>query len=163
MANCSREGWEIGYKTSKSDLWFTLCCLWRNIFEFELTPGLSRFAAAPEGAMVFLKEVHDPERFGVARLEDDRVVEIIEKPEEPVSNWAVTGAYCYDQTVFEIIKTLKPSGRGELEITDVNNAYLRQGNLQASKLDGWWTDAGTFDSLLRAGSLVAKSGANKQR
>ena len=88
------------------------------------------------------------------------MVEIVEKPSEPKSNWAVTGAYCYDASVFEIIKTLEPSARGELEITDVNNAYLRQGKLAAHKLDGWWTDAGTFESLLRAGNLVAKSGAN---
>ena len=110
--------------------------------------------------MVFLKQVHDPERFGVATLEGDRV-DITEKPSQPNSDWAVTGAYCYDSDVFEIIKTLKPSARGELEITDVNNAYLQRGMLQAHKLEGWWTDAGTFESLLRAGNLVAKSGANK--
>jgi glucose-1-phosphate thymidylyltransferase len=132
-----------------------------NIFEYQLAPGLRRFAANPDGAMVFLKEVHDPERFGVATLEEESVVKIVEKPEHPETNWAVTGAYCYDAKVFDIIKTLKPSSRGELEITDVNNAYLKSGNLQAHKLAGWWTDAGTFDSLLRAGNLVAKSGANK--
>jgi glucose-1-phosphate thymidylyltransferase len=132
-----------------------------NIFEYQLRPGLQRFAERGDGAMVFLKEVHDPERFGVATLEGGKVVEIVEKPSTPKSNWAVTGAYCYDASVFETIKTLEPSERGELEITDVNNAYLRQGKLAAHKLDGWWTDAGTFESLLRAGNMVAKSGANK--
>ena len=132
-----------------------------NLFEYQLSPGLKSFAAHPEGAMVFLKQVHDPERFGVATLEGDRVVDIIEKPTQPKSDWAVTGAYCYDAEVFKIIKQLKPSSRGELEITDVNNAYLQRGMLLAHKLDGWWTDAGTFESLLRAGNLVAKSGANK--
>jgi len=132
-----------------------------NLFEYQLSPGLKAFAEDPKGAMVFLKQVHDPERFGVATLDGDSVVEISEKPSQPKSDWAVTGAYCYDAEVFEIIKTLKPSSRGELEITDVNNAYLQRGMLQAHKLEGWWTDAGTFESLLRAGNLVAKSGANK--
>ena len=111
----------------------------------------------------------DPQRFGVPRFErpnpdnpDERgrIVEIIEKPADPPSDLAVIGVYFYDPWVFDIIRTLKPSGRGELEITDVNNAYLRAGLLESSVLDGWWTDAGTFDSLLRANNLVKQTGAN---
>ena len=132
-----------------------------NIFEQQLAPGMKQFAANPDGAMVFLKQVHDPERFGVATLDEaGQVTEIVEKPSEPKSDWAVTGAYCYDASVFDIIRDLEPSARGEFEITDVNNAYLAAGKLQAHRVEGWWTDAGTFDSLLRAGNLVAKSGAN---
>ncbi len=97
----------------------------------------------------------DAERFGVAEIDGDRVVHIEEKPKSPKSNYAVTGFYMYDQTVFEKIETLVPSGRGELEITDVNNAYIREGTMTFSYLEGWWTDAGTFESLLRAGNLVA--------
>jgi len=99
--------------------------------------------------------VPDPERFGVPRLEGDKVTEIIEKPQSPPSHYAVIGIYMYDNGVFDIIKTLKPSGRGELEITDVNNAYISRGTMTYEILDGWWTDAGTFDSLLRASNLVA--------
>ncbi|MCX7778852.1 MAG: sugar phosphate nucleotidyltransferase [Patescibacteria group bacterium] len=108
------------------------------------------------GAKIFLKKVPDPERFGVAEIKGNKVISIEEKPKKPKSNYAVTGLYMYDQQVFRIIKTLKPSERGELEITDVNNFYLRQGTLTHEILKGFWTDAGTFDSLFRATILVAK-------
>jgi glucose-1-phosphate thymidylyltransferase len=108
-----------------------------------------------------LKEVPDAERFGVAEIRGDYVVGIEEKPQVPKSNYAVIGVYLYDSTVFEKIKRLKPSGRGELEITDVNNFYVEDGTLTYDTLDGWWTDAGTFESLLRANNLVAQTGANK--
>jgi glucose-1-phosphate thymidylyltransferase len=116
------------------------------------------------GAAVFLKEVPDPQRFGVAEVKGDRVVGIVEKPKSPRSNLAVTGLYLYDATVFEKIETLKPSGRGELEITDVNNAYLAEGRLKAHRLgkDVSWTDAGTFESLHRANLLVAESRLRKR-
>jgi len=108
-----------------------------------------------------LKEVSNPQRFGVPVLEGDRVVRIEEKPQHPRSPYAVTGIYFYDAAVFGIIKSLKPSGRGELEITDVNNAYIKAGQLTWDILEGWWTDAGTIESLLLANQLVAKTGANK--
>ena len=108
-----------------------------------------------------LKEVTDADRFGVAEIEGDRIVGIEEKPKAPKSNYAVIGIYLYDATVFEKIRRLKPSGRGELEITDVNNFYIEEGTLTYEVLDGWWTDAGTFESLLRANNLVAETGANK--
>ena len=107
-----------------------------------------------EGAKIFLKEVTDPERFGVAEIKDGFVVSIEEKPKKPKSNYAVTGIYIYDKSVFNIIKTLKPSKRGELEITDVNNYYLGMKNLSYNLLKGFWTDAGTFDSLRSANNLV---------
>src|SRR5215510_5313774 len=112
-------------------------------------------------AHILLKEVQDAERFGVAEVSGDRIVGIEEKPARPKSNYAVTGIYMYDASVFEKIRTLVPSGRGELEITDVNNAYIRERTMTFSYLDGWWTDAGTFDSLLRAANLVAQSAAQK--
>jgi glucose-1-phosphate thymidylyltransferase len=108
-----------------------------------------------------LKEVPDPGRFGVPELDGDRVVRIEEKPKFPRSKYAIIGIYLYDNTVFDIIKTLKPSDRGELEITDVNNTYINRGELTWEILDGWWTDAGTFGSLLKASKLVAEKGANK--
>jgi glucose-1-phosphate thymidylyltransferase len=108
-----------------------------------------------------LKKVPDPQRFGVPELDGRRVVRIEEKPPQPKSGYAVIGVYFYDAEVFDIIKTLKPSSRGELEITDVNNAYIARGEMTWDELDGWWTDAGTFESLLRAGTLVAETGANK--
>ena len=111
--------------------------------------------------MILIKEVPDPERFGVPVLEGGRVVRIVEKPEKPPSRYAVTGVYMYDSRVYEIIKGLKPSGRGELEITDVNNAYIKKGELRYERLDGWWSDAGTFPSLFRASELVHRTGANK--
>jgi glucose-1-phosphate thymidylyltransferase len=113
------------------------------------------FEKQPSGARILLKEVPDAERFGVAEFDGDRIVGIEEKPAKPKSHFAVTGIYMYDETVFEKIHTCKPSGRNELEITDVNNAYIAEGTMSYSFLDGWWTDAGTFESLLRAANLVA--------
>jgi glucose-1-phosphate thymidylyltransferase len=131
-----------------------------NIIQKHIRQAAGEFFTQPTGAKILLKEVPDPERFGVARLEDGRIAEIIEKPTDPPSNYAVTGIYMYDNDVFSICRTLKPSDRGELEITDVNNEYLRRGDLTHSVLDGWWTDAGTFESLYRATCLVADGGAN---
>jgi len=125
-----------------------------NIFEDDITPFVKSFAAQREGAKILLKEVDDPGRFGVAELAGDRVVGIEEKPASPKTNLAVTGVYMYDANVFDIIKTCKPSARGELEITDVNNTYIKQGTMTFDVLRGWWTDAGTFESLHRAAVLV---------
>ena len=127
-----------------------------NILENSILPYVDGFRRQKRGARVLLKEVEDPQRFGVATLKDGRIRRIVEKPRRPKSNLAVTGVYMYDQTVFDIVKGLKPSGRGELEITDVNNAYLRRKQLEFDVLEGWWTDSGTFDSLLRANQLVAQ-------
>lgn len=133
-----------------------------NLIENNIRQAADQFRAAGEkGAMVLLKEVHDPERFGVAEIVNNKIVRIVEKPKQFVSKQAVTGFYMYDNKVFDFIKTLKPSGRGELEITDVNNRYLELNQLNYGFLDGWWTDAGTFESLHRASNLVAESGANK--
>jgi len=131
-----------------------------NIIERNINKAVGDFFCQPSGAKILLKEVQDPERFGVAVVEDGRVVQILEKPENPPTNLAVTGVYMYDNDVFDIASTLEPSTRGELEITDVNNAYIQRGDLTYDVLDGWWTDAGTFDSLHRASALVAKGGAN---
>ncbi|MGH7243822.1 MAG: sugar phosphate nucleotidyltransferase [Phycisphaerales bacterium] len=131
-----------------------------NIIERNIKGAANNYREQKKGAKILLKKVPDPQRFGVARLENNRIVEIIEKPKAPTSDLAVTGIYFYDQTVFDICATLKPSGRGELEITDVNNAYLKAGTLTHEILDGWWTDAGTFESLYRATKYVAESGAN---
>lgn len=131
-----------------------------NIIEKNINNAVKEFKKQKSGAKILLKEVPDPERFGVVRLEGDKVVEILEKPKNPPSSLAVVGIYMFDNTVFEIIKTLKPSGRGELEITDVNNAYIKRGTMTFEILEGWWTDAGTFESLLRASNMVAKTGAN---
>ncbi len=128
-----------------------------NIIEKSIQSAVEGFARQEKGARILLKEVTDPERFGVAEIAGDRIVGIEEKPARPKSNYAVTGIYMYDATVFDKVRTLLPSDRGELEITDVNNAYIRAGHMTFSFLDGWWTDAGTFDSLLRAGNLVAAS------
>jgi glucose-1-phosphate thymidylyltransferase len=128
-----------------------------NIIEGSIRPAVEAFLAQPRGARILLKEVPDAERFGVAEIQGDRIAGIEEKPRKPKSNYAVTGIYMYDNTVFEKIRTLVPSQRGELEITDVNNAYIAEGAMTFSFLEGWWTDAGTFESLLRAGSLVAGS------
>lgn len=128
-----------------------------NIVEKPIKTAVDAFREQGRGARILLKEVDDAERFGVAEIEGNRIVGIEEKPAKPKSRYAVTGIYMYDETVFEKIKTLVPSGRGELEITDVNNAYIREGTMQFSYLDGWWTDAGTFESLLRACNLVAQS------
>lgn len=125
-----------------------------NIFQDDVKKDVASFE---KGAKIFLKEVPDAGRFGVAELDGDRVVSIEEKPKQPRSNHAVTGLYLYDPEVFSIIRDLKPSGRGELEITDVNNAYLKSGMMQYAVLKGFWSDAGTFDSLLRASILVQKN------
>ena len=127
-----------------------------NIIADDITPFVERFAAQDRGARILLKEVDDPERFGVAELDGERVVGIEEKPRQPKTRYAVTGIYMYDDQVFGIIDGLSPSQRGELEITDVNNAYIGWGQLAFDFLSGWWTDAGTFGSLLRANVLVAQ-------
>lgn len=132
-----------------------------NIIENNICNAIENFKKQKEGAKVLLKEVQDAERFGVADIHGNRVIGIEEKPQAPKSNYAVIGIYLYDATVFQKIHRLKPSGRGELEITDVNNFYVQEGTLTYELLDGWWTDAGTFESLLRANNLVAKTGANK--
>ena len=124
-----------------------------NIFEDDITSYVKEFEEQKEGAKVLLKEVPDPQRFGVPEFKDGKIIAIEEKPKEPKSNFAVTGIYMYDSEVFEIIKTLKPSWRGELEITDVNNAYIKKGTLTYNILKGWWTDAGTPESLFRANEL----------
>ncbi len=132
-----------------------------NIIEGNIRHASGNFFTQSSGAKVLLKEVPDPERFGVAKFDEaGKIIEIIEKPTDAPSNLAVTGIYFYDADVFNICKTLKPSGRGELEITDVNNYYLKQGTLTYETLDGWWTDAGTFESLHRASRYVAEGGAN---
>ncbi|MFL6209356.1 MAG: sugar phosphate nucleotidyltransferase [Pyrinomonadaceae bacterium] len=132
-----------------------------NIIEKNICQAVRAYRHQGGGAKIILKHVHDPQRFGVPELEGRRVVRIEEKPEEPKSDYAVIGVYMYDAEVFQIIKTLKPSARGELEITDVNNAYIERGEMTWDELDGWWTDAGTFESLLYASNLVAETGANK--
>jgi len=126
-----------------------------NIFQDELSGHAERFMAQKAGARIILKQVKDPQRFGVAEVAGDRVTNIVEKPKEPVSDLAVTGIYFYDDAVFDIIRTIRPSGRGELEITDVNNAYLQRGQMSFGTFQGWWSDAGTFQSLAAAGDLVA--------
>ncbi len=127
-----------------------------NIFQSNLKPHAERFLAQGGGARLLVKQVTDPERFGVAEIRDGKVLSVEEKPRQPKSNYAITGIYFYDGEVFDIIRMLKPSGRGELEITDVNNWYIRKGRLACDMLDGWWTDAGTFESLIRANDLVIK-------
>jgi glucose-1-phosphate thymidylyltransferase len=126
-----------------------------NIIEGSIAEAVQEFEKQPRGARILLKEVPDAGRFGVAELDGGRIIGIEEKPANPKSPYAVTGIYLYDETVFEKVRTLVPSKRGELEITDVNNAYIREGTMTFSFLEGWWTDAGTFDSLLRAANLVA--------
>lgn len=127
-----------------------------NIIEKDIKKPIEEFKKQPKGARILLKKVDDPQRFGVAQLKNKKIISIEEKPKKPKSDYAVTGIYMYDSKVFDIAKMLKPSRRGELEITDVNNAYLELGELEYSILDGWWTDSGTFDSLLRANVLAAK-------
>ena len=132
-----------------------------TIIEGNVNRSIAEFAGTGRGAKVFLKEVDDPRRFGVAAVEGDRVAGIVEKPEDPPSRLAVIGIYLYDGRVFDVIRGLEPSARGELEITDVNNKYIEWGEMAYAVLDGWWTDAGTFPSLLRASNLIAETGANK--
>lgn len=134
-----------------------------NVIEGNVAQAARAYRHQGSGAKILLKKVHDPQRFGVPELDGERVVRIEEKPKEPKSDFAVIGIYFYDATVFDIIKTLKPSDRGELEITDVNNHYIDRGEMTWSELEGWWTDAGTFESLLHATNLVAKTGANNLR
>ncbi|OGB90278.1 spore coat protein [candidate division WOR-1 bacterium RIFCSPHIGHO2_01_FULL_53_15] len=127
-----------------------------NVFEDSLQPMVENYLAQKKGAKVLIKEVADPRRFGVVEMKGGKVVSIEEKPKKPKSNFAVVGIYFYDSDVFEIIHDLKPSGRGELEITDVNQAYLKQGKLTCDILSGWWSDAGTFESLERASLFVER-------
>ncbi len=132
-----------------------------NILERGIAAQVEAYRTQTKGARILLKEVPDPERFGVPVFDDDdKLIDIEEKPDRPRSNYAVIGVYFYDSTVFEIIDGLEPSARGELEITDVNNHYLRRGELDYGVIEGWWTDAGTFPSLLRANNLVEQTGAN---
>src|SRR5438552_3516132 len=128
-----------------------------NIIQDTIRDAVEDFKRQGKGAKILLKEVQDAERFGVAEIRDNHIVGIEEKPKRPKSNYAVVGIYMYDETVFDKVRKLVPSGRGELEITDVNNAYIREGSMSYAHLSGWWTDAGTFESLLRAGNLVAGS------
>ena len=134
----------------------TTVILGDNIFRANLKNYADKFIAQEVGARILLKQVADPQRFGVAELADDKVIGIEEKPERPKSDHAVTGIYFYDACVFDIIRSLKPSARGELEITHVNEAYIARGQLSYDIIDGWWTDAGTFESLNRANELVAQ-------
>ena len=131
-----------------------------NLIENNIASAVADFQAQGQGAKILLKEVDDPQRFGVAQVEEGKVLRITEKPSDPVSRLAVIGIYMYDGRVWEIIDTLQPSDRGELEITDVNNWYIDDGSLSYDVMTGWWTDAGTFESLHSAACLVAQGGAN---
>ena len=126
-----------------------------NLIEKSIKQHVSDFSKQPKGAKILLKKVDDPERFGVAEIKGKQIIKIVEKPRQPKSDYAVTGFYMYDKKVFDIIKTLKPSGRGELEITDVNNEYIKRGEMTFAVMDGWWSDCGTHEALLRANNLVA--------
>ena len=132
-----------------------------NIIESNIRVAVRSYRHQGGGAKIILKKVPDPQRFGVPELDGRQVVRIEEKPSQPKSDFAVIGIYMYDSGVYDIIRSLKPSHRGELEITDVNNAYIERGEMTWEELDGWWTDAGTFESLLHASNLVAETGANK--
>lgn len=125
-----------------------------NIFESSLVSHVEAFREQKIGARLLLKEVHDPERYGVPTLDGDKIVKIVEKPQSPDSNYAVTGIYMFDDSVFDVIKTCEPSGRGELEISDVNDAYVQRGECEYDVIEGWWTDAGTFESLAHANQLL---------
>ena len=127
-----------------------------NLFQTSLKEHVESYLQQQNGARILLKQVNDPQRFGVAEIKGSRVLGIEEKPQNPKSDYAVTGIYFYDNTVFEIIRTLKPSGRGELEVTDINNAYIAKGQLHYDTIDGWWSDAGTFESLGKVNELVNK-------
>ncbi len=133
-----------------------------NVFEDRIGDYVEKFNKQPHGAKIILKQVPDPERYGVAEVDGNTVLSIEEKPTNPKSNYCVTGIYMYDSDVFDIVKTLKPSGRGELEVTDINNAYVRNRNLTSASLSGWWTDAGTFDSLNHANNLVKQCKLDEQ-
>jgi len=132
-----------------------------NIIEGNIRSAVRSYRHQGGGAKIILKKVPDPQRFGVPELNGSQVLRIEEKPKVAKSDYAVIGIYMYDAEVYDIIRTLKPSGRGELEITDVNNAYIARDEMTWEELEGWWTDAGTFESLLRASNLVAETGANK--
>ena len=132
-----------------------------NIIENNIAEAARRFRDQKKGAHIVLKEVEDPERFGCPDIQNGRIRRIQEKPKQPKSSYAVTGIYFFDSSIFDKIKKLRPSARGELEITDINNMYIEEGTLTYSVLEGWWTDAGTFESLRKAGNLVAETGANK--
>jgi glucose-1-phosphate thymidylyltransferase len=132
-----------------------------NIIERNIRSAADDFRKEGKGAKILLKKVSDPQRFGVPEISGKSVLRIEEKPAQPKSDYAVIGVYFYDSTVFSVIRTLVPSRRGELEITDVNNHYIDRGEMTWGELDGWWTDAGTFESLLHATNLVAETGANK--
>jgi glucose-1-phosphate thymidylyltransferase len=133
-----------------------------NILEKGIKTFVKKFRHQGSGAKILLSQVPDPERFGVPIIEGDQIIKIEEKPARPKSPYAVIGVYMYDNRVFDVIKTLKPSGRGELEITDVNNAYIEWGDMSWDVIEGWWTDAGTFDSLLKASNLVAEMRAREK-
>jgi glucose-1-phosphate thymidylyltransferase len=132
-----------------------------NIIEKNIRKAADAFRRQPRGAKILLKKVPDPQRFGVPELRGNRVTRVIEKPRRPPSPYAVIGIYFFDQTVFDFIRGLEPSARGELEITDVNNRYIEKSEMTYEILRGWWTDAGTFESLAHASRLVARGGANK--
>jgi len=132
-----------------------------NLIEGNIRRAVANFREQEKGAKILLKEVPDPERFGVATLDGDKVLKIVEKPTQPETNLAVIGIYMYDERVWEMIGGLEPSKRGEMEITDVNNRFIADGTMSFEVLEGWWTDAGTFESLHRASNLVADGGANK--
>lgn len=133
-----------------------------NVIEKNIKKTVDKFQQQPKGAKIILTEVEHPEHYGVPVFDGDRIVAIEEKPQQPKSKYAVIGIYMYDSRVFDIIETLKPSSRGELEITDVNNAYIREGTMTYDILDGWWGDCGaTYDELFRVSSLVVRTGANK--
>ncbi|MCY9663282.1 sugar phosphate nucleotidyltransferase [Paenibacillus chondroitinus] len=125
-----------------------------NVFEDSIVPFVDNFSVQDKGAKILIREVRDPQRFGVPELQENKIVSVEEKPKQPKSNYAVTGIYMFDSMVFDIIKLLKPSGRGELEITDVNNAYIGNNSLTYDILEGWWTDAGTHASLAKANELA---------
>ncbi len=132
-----------------------------NILERSIKGAVRDFAGQPRGAKILLKKVGDPRQYGVAELRGTTVLKIVEKPKKPKTNYAVIGVYMYDRDVFDVVRTLKPSGRGELEITDVNNAYIQRGTLTASILEGWWGDAGaSIDALLEANTLIARRKRN---
>jgi len=134
-----------------------------NILQFTIGDACAKFQKQGRGAKILLSEVENPKAYGVAEMEGDRVVRIVEKPQNPRSKWAVIGIYFYDGNVFDIVKTLKPSARNELEITDVNNAYIERGEMTADKVSGFWADAGeNIDFYLRACNTVARHGANKE-
>jgi glucose-1-phosphate thymidylyltransferase len=152
----------LGLAEHFSDYEKMVVILGDNIIEGNIAQAVKDFRKQKEGARILLKEVPDPQRFGVAEIADGRIVGIEEKPKTPKSKYAVIGIYMYDAGVFDIIRTLKPSQRGELEVTDLSNAYIEKGTMTFDFLEGWWSDAGTFESLHRTSNLVAKGGANKK-